>query len=595
MRMKSDRCAQCDASVVKRVVGALAVCVTAGWCSASIIFEAGFNGSGNTTCAAYTLVSVGGSGTVYSDTTGRTTSQVSKDDPLSGGGGYLDCAINVKTSNVSYVNAVTFTPSSTEHSLGAMTPTVDGDRVINGGFDFFFRADTAISGAEMRALDSDNRSSNSGLRFTFGSVVSGSTRGIRLEVISNTGGLLAGGEGGSACANVNVLGAFPMTSNTVYHLGLTFATDADGTVTAKIWAQDGAGAIDLTTASPIASLVFGIDENVVSNGFATGSFIFNQIRFENIPLPMRQDFDRFRIYDAAPAAFGALEDYAWRDSSPQTVLQADFRGAGDGTGGVGDMVTFGGTGTLTDYGTVSDASVMKADPFRTRAGGYLSILTTNNVTSGVYGRAIISPSSDANSLAAMGTVTNGQRVLRGGLDFFFRSTTDLSTYNEFRPIDNDNRSAGGLRLILHVQSPFLMELEILSNDGGLYTDGEGGSATARVAADFSETMTSNTVYHAGISFDTTDDGTVTTAVWMKQGTGAIDRRRDFPIGMLSFGINESVVTNGFIAGSFDFGKLRNTGVVPARQDYDTLRIYNDTPIEFSELPVPPAGTLVRVY
>lgn len=50
-----------------------------------------------------------------------------------------------------------------------------------------------------------------------------------------------------------------------------------------------------------------------------------------------------------------------------------------------------------------------------------------------------------------------------------------------------------------------------------------------------------------------------------------------------------------INGGFDFGKLRNIGVVPARQDYDTLRIYNDTPIEFSELPVPPAGTLIGVY
>jgi len=575
-------------------VTAMAICLTAGQGLAAVVFEAGFNGTGGGTGGAFDLATAGGTCTLDSGTSGQVFSKCSKDKPMAGGGGYFNCVMI--STNFSQLNTATFKPGSVSNSLDSMTAVVGGDRVLNGGFDFFFRADTELVNAEMRALDSDNRSKG-GLRFTFGSIASGPTRGLRLEMISNTDGLRSGSETGSASASLNVFGAFPMTSNTVYHIGLTFATDAEGTVTAKLWGQAGTGAIDLTTATPVATLTFGINESVVTNGFQTGDFIFSQLRPGpfNIAKPMTQDFDQFRLYNATPTSFGALGDFTWRDSAPQTVLQADFRGDGNGTGGRSDIVALGGTGTLIDFGTFSDASVISTAPFRDRSSGYLSILSTTNSPNAVFGRAAITPASAATSLAAMNVVTNGQRLLRGGIDFFFRTDNSITNYNMFRPIDTDNRSTGGLRFILHSDAASMMMLEMIANANGFYTGKEGGALATSFAPTFLMPLVSNTVYHVGLGFDGTDDGTVTVACWIKEGTGAIGLRTEMPLCVLTFGINEAVVTNGLTAGTFDFGKLRNDGNFPSRQDYDTLRIYRDTPVTFSALPVPPPGTMTQIY
>jgi len=572
-------------------VAVLSVCLLSGRGLAAVVFEAGFNGRFSGIGGAYDLTTAGGTLTLDSGVSGQVTSKFSKDNPMAGGGGYFSCVMI--STNFTLLNTVTFKPGSATNSLDAMTSVAGGDRVLNGGFDFFFRANKDISNAQVRALDSDNRGKG-GLRFTFGTLASGPTSGLRLEMIANTGGLLSGGEGGGASANLNVLGAFPMASNTVYHLGLTFATDAGGTVTAKLWGQAGTGAIDLTTATPVATLTFGINESVVTNGFQTGDFVFNQLRPENILTAMTQEYDHFRIYNATPTSFGALSDYAWRDSAPQTVLQADFRGNGNGTGGRSDLVALGGTGALIDYGAASDASVISTAPFRDRSSGYLSILSTTNLPSAVFGRAAITPASAASSLAAMSVVTNGQRLLRGGLDFFFRTDHSITNYNEFRPIDTDNKSAGGLRLILHSDPGTTMMMEMIANADGLYTGKEGGALATSFSPAFPVQLVSNTVYHVGLSFDGAEDGTVTAAFWLKEGTGAIELRKEMPVYVLTFGINEAVVTNGLTAGTFDFGKLRNDGYFPTRQDYDALRIYSDTPVTFSALPVPPPGTMLSL-
>jgi len=579
-------------SVVKagRSSVALTVCLAAALSSADIVFDGGFNGPYSGTGGAYDRISNGGTCSLASDVAGKVALRITKDDPMSGGGGYFSCAVTPSGSGT--YNTMTMTPLAASNSLNAMTSVsgITGDRLLNGGFDFFFRSSTSISNAELRALDSDNRGAG-GLRFTFGSMKSGTTRSLRLEMLSNANGLLSGSDTGTVASVLVCMGGYAMESNTVYHLGVTFATDDQGTVTAKIWGQEGAGAIDLATAVPVATLAFGIDENIVSNGFATGSFPFNQLRYENLPGPQTQEFDQLRIYNATPATFGALEDYAWRDSKAETVLRADFRGEGGGTGGTNDIVSCGGTGTLVDYGTVSDATVLNEHPFRDRSSGYLSIWTTNNAVSAIHGHARFVPAAETNSLAAMSVVTNGQRILRGGLDFFFRCDHSITNSNEFRPIDNSNTSAGGLRLTLHSQTATTMQLEIIANAGGLYSGGEGGTAVGSLPNDFAAALVSNTVYHVGVSFDGDASGNVEATVWLKQGTGEIDLRQEVPVALTKFGINESVVTNGLTPGVFDFGKLRNNGDVPSRQDFDSFRVYNDTPSVFTALPVPP-GTMI---
>jgi len=581
------------------IVGAMALCLPVCRVPAAIVFQADFSGPGNSkTGSPYDGVTTGGVlSELYSNA--YTSTKLKGDNPMAADGGYLSCAISTNfTLPATSLNAARFTPNSAATSMDAMTSVTNGDRVINGGLDFFFRSDKNITKSELRAVDLDNRGKG-GLRFVF---ASSSPGGLILEVLSNDNGLLSGSEGGSTGKVLSVTGPFQMVSNTVYHLGLTFATDTEGTVTAKLWGQAGTNAIDLTTATPVATLTFGINEAVVTNGFVNGDFYLGQIRYENITPPMTQEFDQFRIYNSTPTSFGALQApaAAWPDSKPAIVLQADFNGAGNGTGGANDIVALGGTAVLTDAGTYSDASVTDTQPFRLFSKGYLSILTTNNTAGGMYGRAVITPASAGNSLAAMNAVTNNQRGIRGGFDFFFRADKNINNAvnSEFRPIDSDNRNAGGLRLALYSYTPTQMALELLAPVGslGLFSGGEGGTPVTSFLYPFNGQLVSNTLYHVGVSFSSDDAGNVTAATWLKEGTGAIDLRRELPAGAVTFGINESVVTNGFSAGVIDFGKLRQYGDTPSKQEFDTFRIYKDVPLIFSELPsVPPMGTVIRIF
>ena len=168
------------------------------------------------------------------------------------------------------------------------------------------------------------------------------------------------------------------------------------------------------------------------------------------------------------------------------------------------------------------------------------------------------------------------------------------SYNQFRPIDSSNTP--GLRLILHSFTASMLELEIITDyANGLYTGGEGGVPIQKIQYDFAGTLVANTVYHVAISFDSTDAGDVTVAIWLKEGTGAIDLRQDMPIGALGFGINETVVTKGFATGAFNFGKLHKEGGIPTTDEFDTLRVYRDTPVVFSALPVPPVRMIIMIH
>ncbi|HAU36166.1 MAG TPA: hypothetical protein DCX07_00430, partial [Phycisphaerales bacterium] len=63
------------------------------------------------------------------------------------------------------------------------------------------------------------------------------------------------------------------------------------------------------------------------------------------------------------------------------VFQADFNGSGSGTGGAGDIVTSGGTGSLTD------ASVIGTSPLSSASGNYLNVVDSGAGT----GYATFSP------------------------------------------------------------------------------------------------------------------------------------------------------------------------------------------------------------
>lgn len=181
------------------IAGAMALCLNAGRVSAAIVFQADFSGPGNSkTGSPYDGVTAGGVlAQLYSNA--YTYTKLKGDNPLAAEGGYLSCSIGTNfTLPATSLNAAKFTPNSAATSMDAMTSVTNGDRVINGGLDFFFRADKNVAKAELRAVDLDNRSKG-GLRFVFAS----SNGGLILEVLSNSNGLLAGGEGGATVANLS--------------------------------------------------------------------------------------------------------------------------------------------------------------------------------------------------------------------------------------------------------------------------------------------------------------------------------------------------------------------------------------------------------
>ena len=98
-------------------------------------------------------------------------------------------------------------------------------------------------------------------------------------------------------------------ANSFYHLGLTFATDAGGTTTAKLFGLEGLGAINTsaTTLSEglVGSMTFNLDETFVTTGFNTGPYDFGKLR-ANSNANFVQDFDSFRLYDSVPAEFAAM-------------------------------------------------------------------------------------------------------------------------------------------------------------------------------------------------------------------------------------------------------------------------------------------------
>lgn len=288
---------------------------------ASLIFQAGFNGSGTGTGGTADIVASGGTGALasYSGSPNAVNSVATTNPFATGAGGYVNSTIAAGSSSAK--NIVTFTPAARANSWAAMvgaTITAGGVNYVslNGGFDMFVRPLAGEAGFPwFRPIDFSTISGSSGARLILNGTGSGT---LQLQLVTGAA-LGVGSAPGSFTKNTTIslagnMGsvANPLTLGVVAHIGVTFKTDATGMVTMKLFGVSGAGEISTTSdtvgvggllakqtfyasADAIGSSVLTPGAWTVSARTTGGNFVFTSI-----------DYDGIRLYDSDPGVFAGL-------------------------------------------------------------------------------------------------------------------------------------------------------------------------------------------------------------------------------------------------------------------------------------------------
>lgn len=277
------------------------------------------------------------------------------------------------------------------------------------------------------------------------------------------------------------------------------------------------------------------------------------------------------------------------------VFQAGFNGVGSGNGRASDIVTLGGTGVLEHYSTATIGIQSSATMGQ---GNYVSLRVPVEPppSNGGLGRVVFTPSSAANSMAAMNTVEGGSVRFDGGFDFFYRfdqfGAEDTSEKNWFRPFDFGSGTEGNLRLILLTDGPDL-RFELLSNRG--FLTGAGFSHQASVVSGNSDPIAwrEGVTYHIGLTLHTDPVTDVSSLnVYLKADGGTIDTSSsDDLIISKKFKVDGNVVTDGLHPGIINFslcGTSLNGSGSGRVQSMDLFRIYDSVPKFFVSTPEPPA-------
>ncbi len=284
--------------------------------SADLIFQADFNGSGTGTGGASDIVTLGGTGSFFSDNSGVTSIQSS--NPFgSGGGSYLNINNPTDTSSGTWIGYTTFNPTSVANSWAAMQ-TINaggsGFTDLNGGVDFFFRpndvGDGGVVNNWVRFIDLYSNTAGD-----FRIVLNGDTGSdLRMELITpgSVNGMLTGAGYASPDSFEYMTGDLGgWVEGTDYHVGFTFSTDANHVVTTKLFGKAGTGAIDTSSNDDLLdTLTFKLDSTIVNNGLRTTSYNFNPAGYGSDAAASNKsvDADSFRMYDADPGTFGVIPE-----------------------------------------------------------------------------------------------------------------------------------------------------------------------------------------------------------------------------------------------------------------------------------------------
>jgi hypothetical protein len=314
-------------------------------------------------------------------------------------------------------------------------------------------------------------------------------------------------------------------------------------------------------------------------------------------------------------------------ANAEVIFQADFNGTGGGTGGTNDMVTVGGTGAIIADGVNVKSFITNTNPFTPGGGNYLEVQKLTTSGGGLYSPVLFTFAANSNSWDGWqgpnvldATSGSGECIgLHGAQDVFFRVNTNSDSVNAggvnnlfcIRTIEQYSWSDGGnglsLRLNGQNNGSMVFQIQNAGNNGGIVPDAivnvttSGGNIDPEPLydiinmnfTDHGNLFTNGLVYHVAFSLNTDTNGLTTVALYVKQGTGAIDLVQDIQ-GWASFNIvaTNMVDFNGnptevcFTNQPWNFGVGWANDGQPFVCDYAAPRSYNSVPATFTALPAP---------
>jgi len=268
--------------------------------SATLVFQADFNGPGAGTGGVSDIVALGGTG-VLANVAPKISNMVVSVSSLTalgtGTGSYLSLNDQGAQSGTRAAG-VEFKPASAANSFDswyADTSATLGYDKLNGGFDFLFRT----SGG--KALIKDTvRFVDVGVSGVPYRLALSSTDGDKLSLSLN--------QNGTNIARATSA-AVSLSANITYRIAGTVSTNTSGFVTVNLYLAKANAAIDtsspaqrIATSTSVVKLDAG---NGISGAFGTaGGFSFGMM--SNVDADTKTlDLDSFRIYAAVPASFDA--------------------------------------------------------------------------------------------------------------------------------------------------------------------------------------------------------------------------------------------------------------------------------------------------
>ncbi|WP_157447399.1 hypothetical protein [Chthoniobacter flavus] len=187
----------------------------------------------------------------------------------------------------------------------------------------------------------------------------------------------------------------------------------------------------------------------------------------------------------------------------------------------------------------------------------------------------------ANSWAAMaqGTANGWSNVnINGGLDLFVRpNSVPSGDQSWFRPVDVDNRSSGGLRIILTGAGNSL-QLQLVAPTGvnAFSTDGVTYNLNTVVTTP-GYVLTPGAVYHIGFTLNTAASGQVTARLFAVANNGAINTAST-PLASMTFYVSAALIpaVDAFSGQNWTMS-ARGTSPFSDNVDYDQVRLFNSDP------------------
>ncbi|MDD5199076.1 MAG: PEP-CTERM sorting domain-containing protein [Terrimicrobiaceae bacterium] len=314
----------------RRIPSGLAAIVTsfllsAAGANAAIVFEADYNGTGGGTGGASDIVAIGGTGAIFGNGPNFVSSIQGPPPLTTGSGNYLNTLWPSTGAGGGSGFFAEYTPTSAASSFASLAGTdiVNGPNTfvnLNGGFDEFTRLDVKDTVPDGRSADwlagitnLDNRVGTSGMRLIFSGLGFGA---VRLQLDTGTGAMtnytkltFGNGSASGTTGSAFMDGNSDFFSNPgSYHLGFTFSTDANGLITAKVFARQDFLAIDTTSNADLQyAASFNLNASIVeatTTAFKNG--VWDQAGFAHGP-GVNADYDTMRLYSGTtPTSFGGL-------------------------------------------------------------------------------------------------------------------------------------------------------------------------------------------------------------------------------------------------------------------------------------------------